>query len=102
MDEHQQAARNRALCSESQRPETGKLAESKLRRSAYLALQHLSCEFCAGVLTLRGRLPSYYLKQVALAVVATVRGVERINDQVEVTLSAAASASSSARPEQHS
>jgi hypothetical protein len=62
----------------------GKLAECRLRRSGYLAMQHLSCAFRAGVLTLHGRLPSYYLKQVALAVVATVEGVARIDDQVEV------------------
>jgi osmotically-inducible protein OsmY len=60
------------------------LAEGRLRRSAYLALQHLSCEFRAGVLTLRGRLPSYYLKQVAQALVATVEGVTRVDNQVEV------------------
>jgi osmotically-inducible protein OsmY len=65
-------------------------AESKLRRSAYLALQHLSCEAHAGVLTLRGRLPSYYLKQVAQAVVAAVEGVEHIDNQIEVVPPAAA------------
>jgi hypothetical protein len=65
-------------------PETGELAECRLRRSGYLALQHLSCDFRGGVLTLRGRLPSYYLKQVALAAVATVEGVRRIDDRVEI------------------
>src|SRR5262249_59873266 len=65
-------------------PETGEPAESRLRRSGYLALQHLSCEFRAGVLTLRGRLPTCYLNQVALAVVGTVEGIQRIDDQLEV------------------
>ena len=65
-------------------PRAGEVAEDKLRHSAYLALQNLSCEFCAGVLTVRGLLPSYYLKQVALATVATVAGVERIDDRVEI------------------
>jgi hypothetical protein len=78
--------------------ETGELAESRLRRSGYLAMEHLSCAFRDGVLTLRGRLPSYYLKQIALAVVATVEGVERIDDQVEVAAHAAISASSELRP----
>jgi hypothetical protein len=36
------------------------------------------------VLTLRGRLPTYYLKQMALAAVAAVEGVRRIDDRVEV------------------
>ncbi len=71
------------------RPNTEELAESSLRRSAYLALRQLSCEFRAGVLTLRGRLPSYYLKQMAQAAVAAVEGVERVDNQIEVVAHAA-------------
>ena len=78
-------------------PETGELAECRLRRSGYLAMQHLCCDFRARVVTLRGRLPSYYLKEVALAVAATVEGVERIDDQVEVAPHLATSASSELR-----
>jgi osmotically-inducible protein OsmY len=94
MDEHDSAMDDGATHALSDRPETGKLAESRLRRSAYLALQHLSCEFRGGVLTLRGRVPSYYLKQVALAVVATVEGIQRIDDQLEVAPHADAPSSS--------
>jgi hypothetical protein len=101
MDQHQQAMDNCPPGSAAHGPETVELAESRLRRSAYLALQHLSCEFRAGVLTLRGRLPSYYLKQVALAVVTTVEGVQRIDDQVEVVAHPDASASSRRRPGRH-
>jgi osmotically-inducible protein OsmY len=89
MDELQRESDTHALKPIAHHPETGELAESRLRRSAYPALQRLSCDFRAGVLTLRGRLPSYYLKQVALAVVATVDGVEHIVDQTEVTAPAA-------------
>jgi osmotically-inducible protein OsmY len=64
---------------------TRELAEGLLRGNAYLALQHISCDFHAGVLTLRGHLPTYYLKQVALTAVAAVEGVERIDDQIEIT-----------------
>jgi hypothetical protein len=74
----------RAGIHEVEHSPTREMAESRLRRSAYPALKDLSCDFRAGVLTLRGFLPSYYLKQVALAAVAKVEGVERINDQVEV------------------
>jgi osmotically-inducible protein OsmY len=86
MDERQQTVDNRALMirAAAHRPETIQVAQRRLRQSAYLALQHLSCDFRAGVLTLRGRLPSYYLKQVALAVIVTVEGVQRIDDQIEV------------------
>jgi osmotically-inducible protein OsmY len=67
------------------------LAESRLRRSAYLALQHVCCEVRAGVLILRGTLHTYYLKQVAHAVVATVEGVQRIDNQIEVVTHARSS-----------
>jgi CheY-like chemotaxis protein len=59
-------------------------AESRLRGNAYLALKNISCEWRDGVLTLRGSLPSYYLKQMARVAVANVEGVERINDEIEV------------------
>jgi hypothetical protein len=90
MDEHQPAM-GTVLSAAPHRPETSEVAESRLRRSAYLSLQQLSCDFRAGVLTLRCRLPSYYLKQGALALVATVEGVDRIDDQVVVAVHAAAS-----------
>ena len=45
-------------------------AESRLRRNGYLALRDIYCEDHEGVLTLWGRLPSYYLKQVAQEAVA--------------------------------
>jgi osmotically-inducible protein OsmY len=98
MDEPQHLMAESAARPAARPPESAELAESKLRRSGYLAMRHLSCAFRAGVLTLSGRLPSYYLKQVALAVVATVEGVERIDDQVEVANYTAASASRQLRP----
>jgi osmotically-inducible protein OsmY len=65
-------------------PGPAELAETRLQRSSYLALRGVSCGWEAGVLTLRGRLPSYYLKQVAQAAVAQVGGVERVENRIEV------------------
>lgn len=59
-------------------------AESCLRGNPYLALKNVSCEYCEGVLTLRGCLPSYYLKQMAQAAVSRVAGGARIVNQIEV------------------
>lgn len=59
-------------------------AERRLRGNAYLALKNISCECHDGVLTLRGSLPSYYLKQIARVAVADVDGVAWINDEIEV------------------
>lgn len=59
-------------------------AEHCLRGNAYLALKNVSCEYSEGVLTLRGCLPSYYLKQMAQAAVSRVAGEVRIVNQIEV------------------
>ena len=40
-----------------------------------------------GVLTVRGRVPSFYLKQLLQTVLKRVDGVERINNQVDVVCS---------------
>jgi hypothetical protein len=59
-------------------------AEIRLRSNPYLALKNVSCEFHEGVLTLRGCLPSYYLKQMAQTAVSRLDGVERIVNEIEV------------------
>jgi osmotically-inducible protein OsmY len=59
-------------------------AEARLRGNAYLALRNVSCTYGHGVLTLRGSLPSYYLKQVAGVAVAEMEGVERVANEIEV------------------
>ena len=47
----------------------------------------ISCDYEDGVLTLQGRLPTYYLKQVLQTVLADVDGVVRIENQVDVVSS---------------
>ena len=59
-------------------------AERRLRGSSFLALRKICCEYREGILTLRGCLPTYYLKQVAQEVVAEVEGVEKISNDIEV------------------
>ena len=61
------------------------LAERGLRSSRYAALKRVSCDYQGGVLVLRGRLPSYYLKQMAQEVVGhQVQGVSRLDKQIQV------------------
>jgi len=61
------------------------LAEAQLRQSSYSALRNVSCDYRDGVLTLRGELPKYFLKQVAQTlIVANVPEVERVDNQVNV------------------
>jgi hypothetical protein len=66
------------------RLDPAEMAENHLRSNSYLALKNISCEFRQGVLILKGNLPTYYLKQVAQAVVAPTAGVERIINEIEV------------------
>lgn len=60
------------------------LAQDRLRRSGYSALNRVRCEYHNGVLRLSGSLPSHYLKQVALAMIAGVEGVGEIVNEIEV------------------
>jgi hypothetical protein len=65
-------------------PAPADLAERCLRRHPYRALKNISCDWFDGVLVLRGCLPTYYLKQIAQEAVASLEGVERIDNQIQV------------------
>ena len=45
---------------------------------------HLTCEFREGLLLLRGRVSSYYHKQVAQEAVRRLEDVDRVVNQIEV------------------
>jgi hypothetical protein len=62
------------------------MAQAKLRRSSYFELRDVCCDFGGGILTLRGRVPSYHLKQLAQANVASVPGVVTVDNRVEVVM----------------
>lgn len=59
-------------------------AQSLLEKSNYLALRRLRCEFHEGRLVLNGRVPTYYLKQVAQTIVRQLPAVRRIENRVDV------------------
>jgi osmotically-inducible protein OsmY len=62
----------------------GSEALRRLRRSGYSALRDVSCVVHGDSMRLLGRVPTYYLKQVAQAVVADVDGVRRVVNLIEV------------------
>jgi hypothetical protein len=64
--------------------EMRRIAEDRFRHSGYLELRNVSCDFHEGVLTLRGRVPSYHLKQLAQAIVCELEGILELNNQLEV------------------
>ena len=59
-------------------------AQSRLRNSGYHELRLVSCEFHEGVLTLRGQVSSFYLKQVAQEVIRRLDGAEEVNNHLKV------------------
>jgi osmotically-inducible protein OsmY len=56
----------------------------RLRRSGYSPLEGVACDARGGSVRLLGRLPSYYLKQMAQAIVAEVEGVRLVVNRIEV------------------
>jgi hypothetical protein len=59
-------------------------AEARLRGNPNLALTNVSCAYSQGVLTLRGALSCYYLKQLAQDAVGQVEDVEYIDNRIQV------------------
>lgn len=59
-------------------------AKERLGSTSYHFLRFVDCRFQNGVLTLRGRVPSFYLKQVAQSVLTNIEGVDRIDNRVDV------------------
>jgi osmotically-inducible protein OsmY len=59
-------------------------AEARLRRSAYPEVGRVRCELHGGTLILWGRVSTFFLKQVAQAVVRGVEGVVDVDNQLEV------------------
>jgi hypothetical protein len=59
-------------------------AATRLRNSPYQALRDIVCELREGVLTLRGRVPSYYLKQLAQALLQDLADVSGVDNQLDV------------------
>ena len=63
-----------------------KIVERRLRESMYISLRTVSCQFKDGLLTLRGIVPTLYVKQVMLSLLEDLEceGIKRINDEIDV------------------
>jgi osmotically-inducible protein OsmY len=59
-------------------------ARRRLQRCPYRAVRTLECEYHQGSLVLRGKLASYFFKQLAQESVAGVHGVDRVVNEIEV------------------
>lgn len=59
-------------------------AVRRLRESHYHGLRSVECEYHEGILTLRGEVVSFFLKQMAQVLVARTEGVEQIVNHLRV------------------
>jgi osmotically-inducible protein OsmY len=50
----------------------------------YPELRQIACEYHEGVLTLRGVVSSYFMKQMAQSAIQSINGVEAISNRLEV------------------
>src|SRR5437764_990821 len=64
---------------------TALAVQERLRNSAYIELRGISWTINNKILCLRGRVSSYYVRQLAQACVQGLEGVEAIDNQLEVT-----------------
>ena len=76
-------------CAEGATPGVQELAQRRLGANPYLALRGVRCDYRDGVLTLRGCLPTYYLKPLAQEAVAGLGGVGRLDNQIQIVTPAA-------------
>ncbi|MGD9855076.1 MAG: BON domain-containing protein [Planctomycetaceae bacterium] len=59
-------------------------AEQKLQANPHFLNRDIRCDFHEGVLILRGRVRSYYHKQIAQTIAAAVQGVGQVINHIEV------------------
>lgn len=62
-----------------------RLIDQAFRATGHLCLRDLDLVIAGGLVVLRGKLPRYYLRQVAHAVVRAIPGVNEVHDEVEVS-----------------
>jgi len=61
-----------------------KQAQEMLRTSPYRPIHRVACAYQDGLLVLRGRLRTYFHKQLAQEAVARVDGVRQVVNEIEV------------------
>lgn len=59
-------------------------ARACLRKSSSTVVRAVSCDYDRGALVLRGRVPSFYCKQLAQETVARVAGDTQVTNVIEV------------------
>lgn len=61
-----------------------RVAKTRLAQTGYPRLKEVECSYQDGTMTLRGRVSSYYLKQLAQEALRNVTHVRRLINHLEV------------------
>lgn len=56
--------------------------QDRFHRSPYLPLRYIECRLDDGVLVLRGRVPTYYLKQLAQNIGHSLKGIRCVVNEL--------------------
>lgn len=64
--------------------QTANCAMSCIQQCGYASLRKVQCDFHEGVLTLRGTVPSFFLKQVAQTAVRHIDDVDIVHNRIRV------------------
>jgi osmotically-inducible protein OsmY len=81
---HDAQASQRAAERSAPSDEPRVLAQARLSASPFLALRTLECQGQNGHVTIRGRVPTGYLKELSGLLVKSIGGVRRVTNEVEV------------------
>jgi osmotically-inducible protein OsmY len=60
------------------------IAEARFRENLHTALRGVSCKAERGVLVLEGQLSTFFQKQLAQEIVANIKGIVQVVNQIEV------------------
>jgi len=60
-------------------------ARKRLWDSPHMMIRRVECHYCDGALVLRGRLPSYFLKQMAQEAVCSLDAIDEVVNEIEVS-----------------
>ena len=79
--------RGEAIFSSPEDTELGILIHQRLSRSSYYHLRPIQCDCRDGIVTLRGHVPTFFLKQTVQSTIDKIEGVRGIINLVEVAIS---------------
>jgi osmotically-inducible protein OsmY len=62
----------------------GSLVQCQFQHSPYVALRKITCSANDGILRITGRVPTFYLKQLAQAIAGSMSGVRQVVNELKV------------------